>query len=80
VALFRLARQFGYAWKRGWSWVLREPAWWLAALQGAGRCLRERKPLPWEKYRAWMELVRTPLASEEEWNARFRHGETERAP
>jgi GT2 family glycosyltransferase len=71
VALFRAARQFGYAWKRGFDWAIREPAWWLAALPGLSRCLRERHPLPWKKYRAWMELVRTPLASEDEWSAKF---------
>ncbi|EDY18354.1 glycosyl transferase family 2 [Chthoniobacter flavus Ellin428] len=71
VALFRLVRQFGYAGKRGLDWVVREPAWWLAALKGVSRCLAQRQPLPWEKYRAWMELVRTPLASEAEWNAKF---------
>jgi len=71
VALFRIARQFGYAWTRGFDWAIREPAWWLAALRGLSPCLRERQPLPWEKYRAWMELVRTPLASEKEWAAKF---------
>jgi len=71
VALFRIVRQFGYAWKRGIDWTVREPAWWLAALRGISRCFSERQPLPWEKYRAWMELVRTPIVSEEEWTAKF---------
>jgi GT2 family glycosyltransferase len=71
VALFRIVRQFGYAWKRGIDWAIREPAWWLAALPGISRCLRDRQPLAWAKYRAWMEIVRTPLASEKEWTARF---------
>jgi GT2 family glycosyltransferase len=71
VALFRIVRQFGYAWKRGIDWAIREPAWWLAALRGISCCLRRRQPLPWAQYRAWMELVRTPLASEEEWTAKF---------
>ena len=74
VALFRIVRQFGYAWTRGIAWVVREPAWWLAAWRGFSRCRRERRPLPWDTYRAWMELVRTPLASEEEWNAKFGTG------
>ena len=74
VALFRIVRQLGYAWKRGLDWVVREPAWWLAALGGISRTLVERKPLPWAKYRAWMELVRTPITSEEEWNAKFGAG------
>jgi GT2 family glycosyltransferase len=71
VALFRIVRQFGYAWKRGLDWAIREPAWWLTALPGVSRCLKERQALPWAKYRAWMELVRAPLASEEEWTAKF---------
>jgi GT2 family glycosyltransferase len=71
VALFRVIRQLGYAWQRGGRWVVREPAWWLAALGGIARCLRERRPLPWARYRAWMELVRTPITDEAEWHARF---------
>lgn len=74
VALFRIVRQLGYAWKRGLDWVVREPAWWLAALGGISRSLAARHPLPWEKYRAWMELVRTPITSEEEWTAKFGAG------
>jgi GT2 family glycosyltransferase len=58
VAAFRLARQFGYAWSRGWA--LREWEWWRACLAGVPRCLAERRSLPWPKYRAWMELVRHP--------------------
>jgi hypothetical protein len=53
---------------------MREPAWWFAALGGLSRCLAARRPLPWARYRAWMELVRTPLASEAEWNAKFGAG------
>jgi GT2 family glycosyltransferase len=71
VALFRIARQFGYAWKRGMSWVVREPHWWPAALRGIPQCWALRQPLPWPAYRAWMELVRTPIQSKEQWEARF---------
>jgi GT2 family glycosyltransferase len=73
VALFRIVRQFGYAWRRGWDWAVREPSWWLAALGGIPRCLAERQPLPWPRYRAWMELVRSPIISETEWSAKFGH-------
>ena len=76
VALFRAARQLGYAWRRGPGWVVREPAWWLAALHGLSQCFRTRAPLPWRRYRAWMELVRSPLATKAEWDAKF----GERAP
>ena len=71
VALFRLARQAGYAASRGASWLMREPQWWWACLAGAPRCLATRCPLPWKKYRAWMELVRNPIESREEWIAKF---------
>jgi GT2 family glycosyltransferase len=71
VALFRLVRQLGYAWKRGFAWVLREPAWWIAAARGLSQCLAKRHPLPWPAYRAWMEMVRAPLATEQEWTAKF---------
>jgi len=71
VAPFRVWRQFSYACKRGWSWVWREPRWWWQCLGGIGRCLGARSPLAWPRYRAWMQLVRTPLTDESEWNARF---------
>jgi GT2 family glycosyltransferase len=71
VALFRIARQFGYAWKRGWRWVVQEPVWWWAALRGLPRCFAGRTPLPWVRYRAWMALARRPISDEAEWNQRF---------
>ncbi|HEX8309717.1 MAG TPA: glycosyltransferase [Chthoniobacteraceae bacterium] len=71
VALFRVARQAGYARKRGLRWLLAEPKWWLACLSGLRRCLASRQPLPWPRYLAWMQLSRAPLVSEAEWNARF---------
>ena len=71
VAAFRVVRQLGYAGKRGLDWVVREPAWWLAALGGIAKSLARRRALPWGKYRAWMELVRRPITSEEEWTAKF---------
>ena len=71
VVLFRAARQFGYAWKRGAAWAIREPKWWLACLGGMKSCLAQRQPLPWPRYLAWMELVRKPIATEAEWLAKF---------
>lgn len=71
VAAFRIARQFGYAAKRGPHWLVREPAWWLAAIRGIGQCLRDRQPIEWRKYFAWMQLVRSPVTSEQEWNRVF---------
>lgn len=76
VALFRAVRQLGYAWHRGLAWVVREPAWWWAALRGIPACLAARRPLAWNRYRAWMELVRTPIniVDEAAWNAKFGSG------
>jgi GT2 family glycosyltransferase len=71
VAPFRVWRQFLYACRRGWPWVWREPAWWFRCLGGVPRCLRERAALTWPRYRGWMQLVRTPIESAAEWEARF---------
>jgi GT2 family glycosyltransferase len=76
VLLFRAVRQFVYACRRGVNWIVREPLWWWAALGGIGQCLRQRQPLPWARYLAWMRLVRQPITSDREWNALFE----ERAP
>jgi GT2 family glycosyltransferase len=60
VALFRVARQFGYAWKHGARWVVREPLWWMKFLAGLPQCLRARRSIAWARYRAWMLVVRRP--------------------
>jgi GT2 family glycosyltransferase len=62
VALFRVARQFQYAWREGFSWAIREPVWWWSALLGLRRCLRFRKPVPWRIYYQWMKLARRPIS------------------
>jgi GT2 family glycosyltransferase len=71
VAAFRILRQAGYAWHRGWKWLVREPRWWMDCLKGIPLCLAQRRPLPWRPYLAWMRLVRTPIADEQEWDAAF---------
>ena len=71
VALFRLARQAGYAASRGGVWLVREPQWWCACLARLPHALAARDSLPWKKYRAWMALVRRPIQSHEEWTAKF---------
>ena len=71
VALFRAARQLGYAWTRGVAWAVCEPRWWLAALAGVPRCLAARRALPWRDYLAWMRLLRTPIRDEAEWAEKF---------
>lgn len=69
VAAFRALRQFLYAWKRGWS--LHEPQWWFAALRGIPACIRDRDPLPWHSYRAWMHLIRAPHNNRAQWEKHF---------
>jgi GT2 family glycosyltransferase len=58
VAPFRVARQFGYAWHRGWT--RKEPQWWRQAAKGLPAQFAQRQPISWRKYRAWMKLVRRP--------------------
>jgi len=66
VALFRVARQFGFACGMGWKWWSREPKWWWSALVGIPRCFAERKPIPWKIYFAWMRLARNPAVTTRE--------------
>lgn len=63
VALFKAASQFRYAGSRGFSWILREPAWWWQALRGLPHALRSRLPVPWRHYREWLRLMKPPPAS-----------------
>ncbi len=53
---WRVLSQFRYACKRGWSWVIREPAWWWQALAGVPYCLRKRGPVSWAGYKRWLAL------------------------
>jgi GT2 family glycosyltransferase len=71
VALFRVVRQFGYAWRRGPQWVVREPQWWLSCLAGLPRCLAARAPLAWDRYLGWMKLLRSPIHDRAEWLSQF---------
>jgi GT2 family glycosyltransferase len=56
IIAWRVLSQFRYACKRGWSWVVREPAWWLQALAGISYCLRKRRPVSWTSYKRWLRL------------------------
>jgi GT2 family glycosyltransferase len=71
VALFRIARQFGYACRRGFGWVMREPQWWWALARVLPRAWSQRAPVPWRVYFGWLRLLRQPVATVEEWNALF---------
>lgn len=56
LAAYRVFSQFRYAWKRGASWVLREPVWWFQVVPGIGYCLKKRRPIPWPRYQTWLKL------------------------
>jgi GT2 family glycosyltransferase len=56
MASWRVFSQFRYACRRGWSWVVREPAWWWQALAGIPFCLRNRRPVSWAGYKRWLRL------------------------
>ena len=56
MVAWRVFSQFRYACKRGWSWVVREPAWWCEALVGIPYCVRKRRPVPWAGYKRWLSL------------------------
>jgi GT2 family glycosyltransferase len=56
IVLWRVFSQLRYACKRGWSWVVREPAWWGQALAGIPHCLRKRRPVSWASYKRWLAL------------------------
>jgi GT2 family glycosyltransferase len=56
VALYRALSQFRYACRRGFAWVIREPAWWCQALVGTLYCLRKRSPVSWAAYKRWLAL------------------------
>jgi len=52
----RVASQFRYACRRGWSWVVREPRWWAQAVAGIPYFIRKRKPVSWATYKRWLSL------------------------
>jgi GT2 family glycosyltransferase len=56
MVVWRVFSQFRYACKRGWSWVVREPAWWWRAVAGIPFCLRKRRPVSWASYKRWLSL------------------------
>ena len=56
LVAYRAFSQFGYACKRGLSWVIREPFWWGQAMAAIPYCLKKRNPIPWPHYKAWLQL------------------------
>ena len=56
MAAWRIFSQLRYACRRGWSWVVREPVWWVEALAGIAYCVRKRRPVAWAGYKRWLSL------------------------
>jgi GT2 family glycosyltransferase len=56
IAAWRVFSQFRYACRRGWLWVVREPAWWWQAVAGIPHCLAKRQPVSWASYKHWLRL------------------------
>jgi GT2 family glycosyltransferase len=56
IALYRALSQFRYACRRGFGWVIREPAWWWQAMAGIPYCLAKRHPVSWTAYKRWLRL------------------------
>jgi GT2 family glycosyltransferase len=56
VALYRAFSQFLYACRRGFGWVIREPAWWWRAMTGVPYCMGKRHPVSWAAYKRWLRL------------------------
>jgi GT2 family glycosyltransferase len=56
LALYRAMSQFGYACKRGISWIVREPVWWWSAIKGLPWVFRKRRPVQWAAYKKWLLL------------------------
>lgn len=71
LSLYRMVRQGQYAMSRGWRWVVREPLWWWAMVQGLPGMMSDRHPIPWTIYRAWIDLLSQPIYSTEEWQEKF---------
>jgi GT2 family glycosyltransferase len=56
VAIYRALSQFQYACRRGFGWLIREPAWWWQAMAGVPYCLAKRHPVSWAGYKRWLRL------------------------
>lgn len=72
VALFRALRQFQHACRMGWPWVCAQPLWWWEALRGLPQCIRSRRPITGQRYAAWMQLARRPIADSAVWRTYMR--------
>ncbi len=71
VSAFRVWRQFHYAIREGWPWAVREPLWWGQAAYKLIASYRNRRPVPWCRYVAWMKLARRPLKKHEDFLRQF---------
>ena len=66
IVCFRMFRQFQFALRQGFGWVVREPSWWASALAGVGACFRNRQAVPWRTFYGWMKLGHCQINSHDE--------------
>ena len=59
LAAYRVFSQARFiAREQGLKGLVREPIWWLQAMRGLPYFLGKRKPLPWSRYRQWLNCER----------------------
>jgi GT2 family glycosyltransferase len=57
ISAYRVFSQARFIGQRaGIQGLMREPVWWLEALQGLPYCLGKRQPLSWQQYQQWLKL------------------------
>lgn len=71
VTVFRKISQLRYASTEGFTWVMREPLYWLEAWCGIRKAFQFREPIPWRIYFAWMCLARRPIHTLKQLNKSF---------
>jgi GT2 family glycosyltransferase len=64
LATYRVFRQLIFAASQGFSWLIREPQWWVQAIAGWRQVINHRLPVCWAIYRGWLGLNRELVESE----------------
>jgi len=77
VVAYRIFSQFRYACRRGIGWVIREPIWWWHAARGIRFCFCNRQIVSWQRYKAWLSLLRQPTTDEATWRQLMQSGTDE---
>jgi len=56
IIFWKIFSQAAYATGRGGEWLIKEPLWWLAAVQGLSRAFTHRHIVTWSGYKKWIAL------------------------